>query len=64
MMRGGGGVQIHPKKDDIICERPHMSRVKFHMSHVFNLSSSFSSDKVVELVGGGSVINWPTLSSF
>ena len=41
------------------CVTCHMSRVTRHMSQFFFLFS----DKVVKLIGGGSVINGPTLSS-
>ena len=46
----------------------HMSRVTCHMSHFFYFFFffffSFFSDKVVKLIGGGSVINGASLSSF
>ena len=45
----------------------HVSRVTCHVSHVMchmSLFFSFFSDKVVDPIGGGSVINGATLSSF
>ena len=50
-----------------MCHMSHVmcdvSCVTFHMSH-FCSSFLFSSDKVLKLVGGGSVINGATSSSF
>ena len=51
---------MHPPKH-VMC---HVSHVTCHVSHVtcHNFFLLFS-DKVVKLIGGGSVINGPTLSS-
>ena len=45
------------------CVTYHLSHVTFHLSHVKKKIKKIF-DKVVELVGGGSVINGPTQSSF
>ena len=43
----------------------HVSGVNYHLSHVMcHMSHFFFSDKVVKPIGGGSVINGATPSSF